>query len=176
MRQTGWGTDAPAMISELEFTKRRNTKMKFNRSKVATQITVFAALLMVAGFFAGATQAQSVYSGHFTLDHSIRWGKTEIPAGEYNLTLDTLGSTPLLARVVNAKTGVNVALVSCAIVESGDGPSRLMLGRRGGQYVVHTLRLEELGESFIFDRQLASRAARQEAQQADAVPVSYAKN
>jgi hypothetical protein len=164
------------MISELEFTKRRNTKMKFNRSKVATQITVFAALLMVAGFFAGATQAQTAYRGHFTLDHSIRWGKTEIPAGEYNFRIETFSSAPLLAYVVNAKTGVNVATVSCAIVESGEGRSRLILGRRAGEYVVHTLRLAELGESFIFDPQLASRAAREEAQQADAVPVTYAKD
>ena len=82
----------------------------------------------------------------------------------------------MLARVVNDKTGYNVAVVNCGIVESGKGPSQLILGRRGGQYVVHTMHIDELGESFVFDPQLASRSAREEAQQAATVPVTYAKN
>jgi len=150
--------------------------MNFDHAKIGTKVTVLAALVLMAGLFAGTTQAQTTYRGKFTVDHSIRWGKAQIPAGEYRFALEAIGSTSLMARVVNAKTGENVALIPCSFVADSQGNSVLILGRRGEQYVVHTLRLRELGESFVFDPELASRQTREEAKQADTVPVILAKN
>ena len=152
--------------------------MKFNHSQAATKVTFFAAVVLIAGLFAGATQAQSLYRGKFTLDHQIRWGRTLIPAGDYNVVVDSaLGTISLqIARVIDTKTGVTVAMVGCPITEDSKGPSVLILSRRDGQQVVHTLRVEELNESFIFDPSLAHRRVTEEARDTKTVPVLEAKN
>jgi hypothetical protein len=152
--------------------------MKFNNSQAATKVTFFAVLVLIAGLFAGATQAQSLYRGKFTLDHQVRWVSTLIPAGHYNLVVDSaLGtSSHPIARVVDTKTGITVAMFACPITEDSKGPSVLILGRRDGQQVVHTLRVEELNESFIFDPSLARRRATEEARDAKTVQILEAKN
>jgi hypothetical protein len=155
-----------------------DTTMKFNPSQLATKVTFLAAAVLIAGLFAGATQAQSVYQGKFTLDQQVRWGRTLIPAGHYNLVVDSaLGTASLtIARVIDTNTGVTVAMVSCPIREDAKGPSALILSRRGNQQVVHTLRLEELNESFIFVPSLAHRHLTEEARETTTVPILEANN
>lgn len=152
--------------------------MKFSNSQAATKVTFFAAVVLIAGLFAGATQAQSLCRGKFTLDHQVRWGRTLIPAGHFNLVVDSAPGTSSLqiTRVFDTKTGITVAMVACSITESSDGPSILILSRRDGQQVVHTLRVQELNESFIFDPSLAHRRATEEARDTKTVPILEAKN
>jgi hypothetical protein len=152
--------------------------MKLNHAKAATKVTVFLAVVLITGLFAGATQAQSPYRGKFTLDHQVRWGRTLIPAGDYIVVVGSpLGTnSPRIARVIEAKTGRNVAMVSCPITEDAKGPSVLILSVRRGQQVVHTLRIEELNESFIFDPSLAHRRHTEEARDTKAVPILVAAN
>ena len=150
--------------------------MNLDQAKTGTKVTLVAALVLMAGLFAGTTQAQSAYRGKFTIDYSIRWGRVLIPAGEYRFTLEALGSGSRTARVMDAKTGKNVALIPCSFVSDSQGRSELLLGRRGDRYVVHTVRLQDLGEDFVFDPQLASRQTREEGRQSDTAPVVVAKN
>lgn len=152
--------------------------MKFNHTNPATKVTFFVAVVLIAGLFAGATQAQSRYRGKFTLDHQIRWGRALIPAGDYQVVVESALETGSLrvARVIDEKTGITVATVGCPISENSTGPSVLILSRRDGQQVVHTLRVEELNESFIFDPSLAHRRATEEARDTKTVSVLEAKN
>lgn len=152
--------------------------MKFNHTNAATKVTFFAAVLLIAGLFADATQAQSLYRGKFTLDHQVRWGRALIPAGNYKVVVDSALETSSLrvARVVDEKSGITVATVGCPITEDSKGPSVLILSRHDGQQIVHTLRVKELNESFIFDPSLAHRGVTEEAREAKTVPVLEAKN
>ena len=50
-------------------------------------LTLVAAGLLSIGLGASASQAQAVYKGSFTLDHSIRWQNATMPAGDYKFTV-----------------------------------------------------------------------------------------
>jgi hypothetical protein len=150
--------------------------MKFNHSNAATKVTFFAALVLIVGLFAGSVQAQSIYNGKFTLNHSVRWGQALIPAGHYRINIDPFnGSGILMAVIFDTKTGRQVAMASCAATDKSKGPSALFLSRRGNEHVVHTLRVDELNESFIFDPSLAHRRVAEEADSTETVPILNAK-
>jgi hypothetical protein len=150
--------------------------MKFDNLKVATKVTFFAAVVLIAGSFAGSVQAQSVYNGKFTLNHSVRWGQALIPAGNYRINIDPSNGFGLLtAEVFDTRSGRPVAMIACNITENAKGPSTLFLSRRGNEHVVHTLRVEELNESFIFDPSLAHRRVAEEADSTETVPILNAK-
>jgi hypothetical protein len=150
--------------------------MKFNHAKAATKVTFFVALVLIAGLFAGGVQAQSVYNGKFTLTHSVRWGQAVLPAGNYRINIDPSdGFGMLMAEVFDTKTGRPAAMIACNITENAKGSSALLLSRRGGEKVVHTLRVEELNESFIFDPSLAHRRVAEEAEATETVPILNAK-
>jgi hypothetical protein len=148
--------------------------MKFNHSKAATRLGFFVAAVLIAGLFGEATQAQSLYRGKFTLDHQVRWGRAVIPAGKYTLVVDSLTEPSAgvpFAKVVDTKTNKTVAVVACPVTENSSGPTALILSNRGAQLTVHTLRVQELNESFIFDPSLAHHRAPEEANSSQTVPI-----
>jgi hypothetical protein len=150
--------------------------MKFNHSKAATKVAFFAAVVLIAGLFAGSVQAQSIYNGKFTLTHSVRWGQALLSAGTYRINIDpSNGSGMLMAEIFDTRTGQPAAMIACNIRENAKGPTVLILSRRGGEKVVHTLRVEELNESFIFDPSLAHRRVAEEAEATETVPILNAK-
>jgi hypothetical protein len=63
---------------------KRRLKMKSLRNRV---LTVVAVGLLSIGFGASASQGQAIYKGSFTLDHSIRWQNSTMPAGDYTFTV-----------------------------------------------------------------------------------------
>jgi len=150
--------------------------MKFDHSKAATKVTFFATVLLIAGLFSGSIQAQSVYNGRFTLTHSVRWGQALLPAGSYRINIDpSNGFGMLMAEVFDNKTGRPAAMIACNITEKAKGSSVLLLSLRGGEKVVHTLRVEELNESFIFDPSLAHRRVSEDANSTETVPILNAR-
>jgi hypothetical protein len=62
----------------------RRLKMKSIRNRI---LTVVAVGLLSVAFGASASQAQAIYKGSFTLDHTIRWQKSTMPAGDYTFTV-----------------------------------------------------------------------------------------
>lgn len=145
----------------------------------ATRITVFATVLLAALMLTGSANAQSTFQGTFTLVHSARWGKTVLGAGDYVVKVNnTDGSSPLMAEVFYAKSGRLAAREACTkpdTISTKGEKSALLLGHRGGQPVVHSFRVAELGETFIFDRTLASRQGAEEAMNQEDVPVLAVK-
>jgi hypothetical protein len=150
--------------------------MKTNLTHKVTRATLFAATLLAACLFAGAANAQSTFHGKFTLQHSVRWGQAVLSAGDYLITIDsTTFEGPLMAIIFDAKSGKKAAFVSCAITEDAKGDTALFISTRGNEHVVHTFRVAELGESFIFDPALAHPRATEEASKTEIVPVLHAK-
>ncbi len=148
--------------------------MKLNITRNATRLTLFAAALLATILFAGSANAQSQFKGKFTLQHETRWGKAVLPAGHYTVTFDSHLSHLLVVR--DAKTLRAVAYEPCNNrQDSGEGGSALLIGSRGSQPVVHSFRVAELGETFVYDPALANRSAVEEARQTQGVPVIVAK-
>jgi hypothetical protein len=130
--------------------------MKLNIARNATRLTLFAAVLLASSLFAGSANAQS-FKGKFTLTHETHWGQAVLPAGDYLLSFDNHISNLLVVR--DAKSGRGVAYEPINNrQDSKAGGSALLIGTRGSQQVVHSFRVAELGETFIYDRPLARRA------------------
>jgi hypothetical protein len=153
--------------------------MKSNILVNAKRVTLFAAVLVAILIFASGANAQSTFQGTFTLGHSARWGKTVLGAGDYIVRVNnTNGSSPLVAEIIYAKSGRPAALETCSNVDSfkpNGEKSALLIGHRGNQQVVHSFRIAELGQTFIFDRTLASRQVSEEASNQENVPVLVVK-
>ncbi len=148
--------------------------MKLNITRNATRLTLFAAALLATALFAGSANAQSPFKGKFTLQHETRWGRAVLPAGHYIVTFDNHLSKMLIIRDAKTLHAVAYEPINNA-QDSTEGESALLIGVRGSQQVVHSFRLAELGQTFIYDPALANGRAVEEARQAQAVPVIVAK-
>jgi hypothetical protein len=142
-------------------------------SRTISRVTLFAALLIAACVFTGAASAQAAFDGKFTLTNPARWGKVTLGPGDYRVTLT---STPFIAAIYYEPSGRLATYVQCDNADGhAKGESALLIGHRGNVMVVHSFRVSELGETFIFDRTLASRQSAEEALSKDDVPVLEAK-
>jgi hypothetical protein len=153
--------------------------MKSNIQVTAKRVTLFAAVLVAVLIFTSGASAQSTFQGTFTLQHSARWGKTVLGAGDYVVKVNnTNGSSPLIAEIFYEPSGRLAARESCTkpdTISTKGEKSALLLGHRGGQPVVHSFRVAELGQTFIFDRTLANRQGAEEAMNQENVPVLEVK-
>ncbi len=153
--------------------------MKSNIQVNAKRVTLFAAVLVAVLIFTSGASAQSTFQGTFTLDHSARWGKTVLGAGDYIVKVNpSSGSSPLIAVITYAKSGRLAAREACVnadTIKANGEKSALLIGHRGNQPVIHSFRVAELGQTFIFDRTLASRQGAEEAMNQENVPVLEVK-
>ncbi len=149
--------------------------MKTNQELIAARL--LGLTLAVICLFAGVANAAPIYQGTFTLPNEVRWGKAMLPPGEYSLRVDVdyRGAMPIVT--ITAKSGKAVAfLLSPDREDSGKGDSALLISVSGNHKVVHSLRLTELGVTFIYDPDLAHGRGRiEEARKTSAVPVTMAK-
>jgi hypothetical protein len=148
--------------------------MKGKIARYATRAAVLAAVLLTAGLFGSVANAQSNYQGTFTLSHEVQWGKAVIQPGTYLLTFPQDNQEFLVIR--DAKSQKNVAFERISIREdSGTGVSSLLISARGNRWIVYSLRISELGETFVSDPALAHPRVVEEANNTRAVPVLMAK-
>jgi hypothetical protein len=147
--------------------------MKLNITRNAARSTLFAAAVLATALFAGSASAQSQFKGKFTLQHETRWGQAVLPAGHYTLTFDNKMPNMLVIRDASSLRGAGYVSANNR-QDSAGGESALLIAVRGSQQVVHSFRAAELGQTFIFDRELARRAV-EEARQKQDVPVVVAK-
>lgn len=149
--------------------------MNSNIKRNSIKATLIAAALLATCLFAGSANAQSWFRGKFTLQHETRWGDAVLPAGDYVVALNC-SSGPCIAMIRNATSGKPVAFVSSPIVDGGaNGGSALLIASRGKRRVVHSFRVSELGEVFIYDRALASGRATEEARNPESIQVQVAQ-
>jgi hypothetical protein len=133
--------------------------------------TFFAAVLVATGWFAQPANAQTGIQGRFTLPYETRWGQTVLPPGDYQLTF--VRDNRLVIRDASSLQLVAFEPTNIRETSSG-GPSALLIGTRGTQRVVYSLRIAELGEAFVYERPPAQGYAPEEADQTQTVPVLVA--
>ena len=133
--------------------------------------------LLAALLCACVANAAPSFQGKFTLPNEVRWGKAMLPAGDYLLRVDHVNAATLVT-IQEAKSRNTVAIVLSTISDGNkniEEGSALLIGTRGGQSVVHSLRLAELGMVLVYDPSLArARKEIEEAHNNQAVPVTAA--
>lgn len=142
----------------------------------ATKATLFAALLLAACLFGSPANAQSNFQGKFTLQHETRWGQAVLPPGDYQLTIADNNQGAKMLVLFDATNHRQIAVELAGIREgSSKGASALLIGRQGTQRVVHSLRIAELGETFVYERPSTQGRPFEEADQTRAVAVLVTK-
>ena len=122
--------------------------MNLKKNLSAMQLLMLG--LVVSFLWTSVASAAPVYRGKFTLPYEVRWGQTVLPAGDYRLRFVDIG-TRVFAVIQDAKTSQDVALVAASSTDDAKGQSALLLANDGGQRVVHSFRLRELGMVFIYE-------------------------
>ena len=112
--------------------------------------------LLVSFFCAGVANAAPLYRGRFSLPYQVRWGQAVLPAGEYQVKFEDV-KTRVFVVIQDAKSGKDVAYLAPVTNSEAHGTSALLIADEGNQRVVHSLRLAELGEVFIYEPRLARR-------------------
>jgi hypothetical protein len=108
-------------------------------------------VLAVAAMGASAipTYAQSA-TGTFTLAHKVRWAGAVLPPGDYTFSLESQNSPArILVRQVSGST-VALVLPQAVSEDKVGGASSLVLYKEGGESVVSSLRLVNLGIALQF--------------------------
>jgi hypothetical protein len=141
----------------------------------ATKAALFAAVLLAACLFGSPANAQSDFQGKFTLPYETHWGKAVLPAGDYVMTFTHDNTQPML-MIRDAKSRLIVAYELTDVRDdSSKGPSALLIGTQGTRRAVQSLRIAELGKTFVYERPPAQGRSTEEAGQTQAVPVVVAK-
>jgi hypothetical protein len=148
--------------------------MKSQNNFPAIQFAMFglvASLLLV-----GVALAAPIYRGSFTLPYDARWGQATLPAGDYMIRFEDVGSRAFLV-VKETKSGRDVAFLAPVATNetTSTGQSALLVTNQGNQRVIHSLRLAELGEVFVYDSKAASEDVREARQTQTVVIIAMKK-
>ncbi len=135
-------------------------------------------VLFASFLFATAAQAQGqrpAYVGKFTLPYEVHWGKSVLPPDDYTVTIKFTG-TPMIALIRSASGNAITYVMNGSVETDSKGINALLIKERGGQRIVHSLALNDLGVVLIYEPSLAhEKPLVQEARNARAVPVTTAK-
>jgi hypothetical protein len=146
-----------------------------NLKKKLSTVQLLALGLLVCFLWAGVANAAPLYRGRLSLPYEVHWGQAVLPAGEYLLRFVDV-QTRVFVVIRDAKSGKDVAYLAAVTNGQAKGTSALLIADKGNQRVVHSLRLAELGEVFIYDPALARGAENvREAQLVQTVPIVAAK-
>ena len=146
--------------------------MNLKKNLSAIQLLVLG--LVVSFLWAGVVNAAPLYRGKFTLPYEVRWGQTVLPSGDYRLRFADIG-TRVFAVIQEARTSQDVALVAASSTDDATGQSSLLLVNDGGQWVVHSFRLRELGMVFIYEPALVPSPREVEEARTTTLPVVATK-
>jgi hypothetical protein len=128
-----------------------------NLKKNISTVRVLIFGLLVSFLWVGAASAAPRYRGRFSLPYEVRWGQAVLPAGEYLLRFEDV-QTRVFVVIQDATSGKDVAYLAPKTKSEAQGKSALLIADKGNQRVVHSLRLVELGEVFIYEPALVRGA------------------
>jgi len=105
--------------------------------------------IAVIGVSAIPARAQTT-TGTFSLAHKVLWANAVLPPGDYAFSLDTQSSPARIS--VRHLDGPMVAMILPQVISDDDfvGGSNLVLHQEGGESVVDTLRLKNIGIALQF--------------------------
>jgi hypothetical protein len=146
-----------------------------NLKKNLSTVQLLTLGLLVSFLWAGVANAAPLYRGRFSLPYEVRWGQAVLPAGEYLLRFVDV-QTRVFVVIQDAKSGKDVAYLAAVTNGEAKGTSALLIAEGGDQRVVHSLRLAELGEVFIYEPALVRGAGDvREAHKVQTLPIVAAK-
>jgi hypothetical protein len=126
-------------VHRVELIERRPTMKKQIKRIVAI------AVIGLVAFFATANrvQAQPAFKGQFTLTNDVAWNGAELPAGNYEFTLD---STAMPAKILlHGPNGYMFVLTTVVSEKDRGEASNLTVERRAGTRYISDLYIAELG-------------------------------
>ena len=146
-----------------------------NLKKNLSTVQLLALGLLVSFLWASVVNAAPSYRRRFSLPYEVRWGQAVLPPGEYLLRFEDV-QTRVFVVIQDAKSGKGIAYLVPKTKSKAQGKSALLIADKSNQRVVHSLRLAELGEVFIYEPALARRAENvREAQIVQTLPIVAAK-
>jgi len=144
-----------------------------NRIRHSTTAKLILGVLFATCAFTAVANAQPSFEGKFTLPYEVHWNHTVLPAGEYSIQLDVMGTPAVL---YSTSTGKAVNTGTPTLADGDKGAARVTITVRGNERRVRSVNLPEIGKSLIFEpltqteREMLAKAG-----QIDAVPVVTAK-
>ena len=111
------------------------------------------------------------------MPYEVHWGEATLLPGDYVLSFEHVTMhLPTTLVIREAKSGLIFAYELLDGREySSKGKSTLVISTRGKQNAVESLRIAELGKSFVYERPPAPGRAPEDAQKTQTVPVVVAK-
>ena len=122
--------------------------MKSQKRRSISQLLtmgLLALFIMVA-----AAEAAPIYRGSFTLPYEAQWAQATLPAGDYTIRFQDVGSRTFVV-VKEVKTGKEKAFLAAESTKEETGQSMLVVTNLGSRHIIHALRLAELGEIFVYE-------------------------
>jgi hypothetical protein len=98
--------------------------------------------------FAAAANAQSSFTGKFTLPYEVHWGTAILPAGEYTITMDTLHTAALVQSASNNQSFYTRVPMTD---DSEKGAPCLFITVHGDERMIRSLNLPQFGRSLIYN-------------------------
>lgn len=134
---------------------------------------LLAIALVTSWTFVGMANAQSDYQGKFTLSSHVHWGSSVLPPGNYSFRLACSGED--CSATIWDKEG-KVRTARSVVKEANKDPkagSAILIATRGGENIVHSVRLAGSPVIVIYDAALAhERNIVRQASNMNALPVT----
>jgi hypothetical protein len=112
--------------------------------KHITRIVAIAALALVTSFaIPNRVQAQPAFKGEFTLTSDVVWNGTELPAGKYDFTLNSVAMPAKI--LLHGPNGFMFVMTSAVSGKDQGETSNLTIERRNGTRYISSLYLADLG-------------------------------
>jgi hypothetical protein len=128
-----------------------------NRNKSVSTIQPLMLGLLFCFLWVGVANAAPLYKGRFKLPNEVRWGQTVLPAGDYQLKFQDIGTRAFVV-IRNAKSGKEVAFPASLSNSDEKGTSALFIAGEGNRRVVLSLRLADLGGVYEYESSVAAAA------------------
>jgi hypothetical protein len=160
--------NAPASTS-----KRRRTAMKTETIGHRLPVRLLLIVTLATCAFAVAANAQSGFTGKFTLPYEVHWGTVVLPAGEYTISMDSLHTATLVQSGNNNQSFyTRIPLME----DSEKGAACLFITVQGNERMIRSLNLPQYGRSLVYKRLTkAEREQLAKAGQVHTVPVVVAR-
>jgi hypothetical protein len=124
---------------------------------------------------ASVASAQNAFKGKFTLPEDVRWGNASLPAGDYTMSVKSIG-LPVLVTLEGSNGGT---FIMTGVTDKRDlgGSSNLTIERRNGDRFVSKLYLADFGMELKYQVPSQAKGERELAQgPASTEQVLIAKN
>jgi len=122
--------------------------------------------------FSAAANAQSGFTGKFTLPYEVHWGTVVLPAGEYTISMNTVDAATLVQSANNNQSFYTRIPM---IEDSEKGTACLFITVHGNERMIRSLNMPQYGRSLVYKPLTKAEREQLKAGQVQTVPVVVAR-